>query len=303
MKAPLFAAVDPMAGGVARYVEKPDPLTVLLALRVVKAPVEAVVDPIGPGAANVAPPSVAALTEVLHANPVLVVQLSALADVEQLGIANAVTFAVDPVAFARTVFAACCARLPSVMPFVRPWNEYAPAPVRVRNPVPENPVMLSSAAPLADAELVPPLATGIGDESPEIVPPVMVEFVMLAFEIVPPETEIFGMLATPVTVRVGTVSGPDRLPPVTGRTEAKALFNSAAVRICPVLNCCALADEKTISSRSARRLIMLVSMFREQMCYRVEARRLRNRRRASGWHRCYRPQQPGKQAGKIPAPD
>jgi hypothetical protein len=58
---PAAAAVPPIAGGEARYVEKPVPLTVLDALSVENAPVEAVVLPIGPGAANVAPPSVLAL--------------------------------------------------------------------------------------------------------------------------------------------------------------------------------------------------------------------------------------------------
>jgi hypothetical protein len=58
---PAAAAVPPIAGGEARYVEKPVPVTVLDALSVVNAPVEGVVLPIGPGEANVAPPSVVAL--------------------------------------------------------------------------------------------------------------------------------------------------------------------------------------------------------------------------------------------------
>lgn len=43
------------------------------ALSVVNAPVLAVALPIGPGAANVAPPSVAALMALLHPMPVLLV--------------------------------------------------------------------------------------------------------------------------------------------------------------------------------------------------------------------------------------
>ncbi|KAK43654.1 hypothetical protein BG58_31415 [Caballeronia jiangsuensis] len=73
---------------------------------VVKAPVDAVVDPIGPGAANVAPPSWAALTDALQVKPVLMVQFSALADVLQLGMLKADGTADEAVALARTVFAA-----------------------------------------------------------------------------------------------------------------------------------------------------------------------------------------------------
>ncbi|PRG01739.1 hypothetical protein C6Q17_34925 [Burkholderia contaminans] len=76
--------------------------------------------------------------------------------------ATAVTLAVDPVALPSSVFAAICAMFESAMPFVRLWNEYAPAPVRVRKPVLENPVMLSNAVPLAVAELVPPDDTASG---------------------------------------------------------------------------------------------------------------------------------------------
>lgn len=42
---------------------------------------------------------------------------------------------------------------------VEATNEYDPAPVRDTKPIPENPVMLSSATPLAMAELVPPFET------------------------------------------------------------------------------------------------------------------------------------------------
>lgn len=106
---PAAGVVVPIAGGEARYVLKPAPLTVLVAESVVKAPVDAVVEPIGPGAANVAPPSCAALTAVLQVKPLPLVQFSALALVEQLGIAKAVGDALDPVAFARTAFAAMAA--------------------------------------------------------------------------------------------------------------------------------------------------------------------------------------------------
>ncbi|HEP6287571.1 TPA: hypothetical protein VDA67_006054 [Burkholderia vietnamiensis] len=106
MNDPAAAAVPPMAGGDARYAENPAPLTVLDADNVVKAPVLAVVEPIGPGAANVVPPSVAALMLVLHVNPVLVVYVNALEPVLQLGIATAVGDALDAVTLATTVFAA-----------------------------------------------------------------------------------------------------------------------------------------------------------------------------------------------------
>ncbi|KDR41588.1 hypothetical protein BG61_16695 [Caballeronia glathei] len=43
--------------------------------------------------------------------------------------------------------------------------------------------------------------------------------------------EIFGALRTPVTVRVGTVSGPFRTPPDSDRTFENALLSCAAVRI------------------------------------------------------------------------
>jgi hypothetical protein len=47
-----------MAGGDAKYVEKPVPLTVLDALRVVKAPAAGVVPPIAGGDAKAAPATV-----------------------------------------------------------------------------------------------------------------------------------------------------------------------------------------------------------------------------------------------------
>ncbi|WP_027798241.1 hypothetical protein [Paraburkholderia dilworthii] len=87
-----------------------DGVIVLVAWRVVNLPEAAVVPPIAPGDANVAPPSVAAFTAVLQVNPVFMVQFRALVAVLQLGIATAVGLAVDAVAFANTVLAACVAR-------------------------------------------------------------------------------------------------------------------------------------------------------------------------------------------------
>ena len=57
-----------------------DGVIALLAVIVVKEPVDAVVDPMAPGAANVPPTNVAALIDVLHAKPALAVQFSALDD-------------------------------------------------------------------------------------------------------------------------------------------------------------------------------------------------------------------------------
>jgi hypothetical protein len=49
---PAAGVVPPIAGGLARYVEKPVPLTVLDALNVVKAPAAAAVPPIAGGLAK-----------------------------------------------------------------------------------------------------------------------------------------------------------------------------------------------------------------------------------------------------------
>ena len=62
---PVNAGDASGAYGASRLV-KPTPLTVPLAERFVNAPVLGVVEPIAPGAANVAPFSVAALIVVLH---------------------------------------------------------------------------------------------------------------------------------------------------------------------------------------------------------------------------------------------
>ncbi|AQW29132.1 hypothetical protein B0B51_03285 [blood disease bacterium A2-HR MARDI] len=85
---------------------KPAPLTVLVALSVVNAPLPGVVLPIAPGAANVALPSVPALTAVLQLKPLALVQFSALALVLQLGTATAAGAAFEPVAFPSTELAA-----------------------------------------------------------------------------------------------------------------------------------------------------------------------------------------------------
>lgn len=84
----------------------PAPAVTVVPLRVVKAPVEGVPEPIGPGEANVAPPNCAALTAVLQANPVAVVYCKALAEVLHDGKATAVGVAEDAVTFATTVLAA-----------------------------------------------------------------------------------------------------------------------------------------------------------------------------------------------------
>jgi hypothetical protein len=55
VKAPELAAVFPIEGGDARYVEKPVPDTVLLADNVVNAPVDGLEPPIG--VASMVPPS------------------------------------------------------------------------------------------------------------------------------------------------------------------------------------------------------------------------------------------------------
>lgn len=103
----------------------------------------------------------AVIRPVLQVHPVPGVQLIALTDVLQLGIENATKFAVEPVALESTVLAATCARFPSVMPLVALWNAYVPAPVRVRKPVAENPVMLSRHVPLAVPQFVPPFTAGV----------------------------------------------------------------------------------------------------------------------------------------------
>ena len=82
----------------------------MLAERAVNAPVLAVVLPIGPGAANVALPSVAALMAPLQVNPVLVVHVSAPLEPLQFGTASAVGLALEPVPLPTTVFAGWVAR-------------------------------------------------------------------------------------------------------------------------------------------------------------------------------------------------
>jgi hypothetical protein len=118
--------------------------------------------------------------------PVPLVYCSALVDVEQLGIANAVGDALAAVAFASTVFAACDASEPGAI-----------KPGAVNVPVTVSPAMVGAVAsttlpdPVDAVAPVPPDATGSGDVRPEIVPPVMavpdiVPPLMVAFVIEPP---------------------------------------------------------------------------------------------------------------------
>ncbi|UEP18737.1 hypothetical protein vBSbQDWS_24 [Shewanella phage vB_Sb_QDWS] len=118
-----------------------------------KAPLPGVPKPIEPGAANVAPPSVAALTAELQANPVPDVYVSALDDVEQLGSAVAVGDAIEPVTFASTLFAACVARSPVV---TRPVA--VSAPVIVGEAIVGDVDRTALPVPVALVAPVPPLA-------------------------------------------------------------------------------------------------------------------------------------------------
>jgi hypothetical protein len=98
----LFGVVAPLP---PRTIAAPDPV-LAVALTTIVAPLVAefviVTAPVKLGDAKGA-----ALA--LHVKPVPLVYCSALVDVEQLGIANAVGDALDPVTFATTVFAACAA--------------------------------------------------------------------------------------------------------------------------------------------------------------------------------------------------
>ena len=70
---PVKFATTVLAASVAKYGRVTEPLAsvnVPLDERLVNEPVDGVVEPIGPGAANVAPPNVAAFTLELHPNPV-----------------------------------------------------------------------------------------------------------------------------------------------------------------------------------------------------------------------------------------
>jgi hypothetical protein len=96
----------------------------IVPVSVVNAPVDAVVEPTGPGAANVVPPSVAALMLELQANPDPLVHFRALAEVLQLGTESAVGDAVDPVPLPIIVFADWVARSAAVT-----------SPVAVNDPV------------------------------------------------------------------------------------------------------------------------------------------------------------------------
>lgn len=87
----------------------PLPLTVLLALSVVNAPLLGVALPIVPGAAQELLRSVVALSVVLQVKPAPEVYVSAFEVALQLGMTKAVGDADEPVTFATTVFAACAA--------------------------------------------------------------------------------------------------------------------------------------------------------------------------------------------------
>lgn len=137
----------------------------------------------GPGVAKVPPPSVAALTDALQVKPVPDVHVSALAEVLQPGIENAVGDADEVVAFARTVFAACAARSAVV---TRPVAVKAPVIVglaivgelaRTAEPVPVDVPVLSSVPLVGRVILVDPVVVNVNGFAPEVVrfpPSVMV---------------------------------------------------------------------------------------------------------------------------------
>jgi hypothetical protein len=117
-----------MVGAVALTSSLPLRLNWVLPPTVVPVMAAGVVPPMAPGAANVAPPSCAALMEVLQPKPVFVVQISALAEVEHEPTLRSVSLAVPDVALPLTVFVAAWARMALVTRFVqvlvsepRPW--------------------------------------------------------------------------------------------------------------------------------------------------------------------------------------
>lgn len=71
----------------------------------------------------------------------------------QLGIENAVTLAVEPVALASTVFAACCASWPSATPFVA--TDTVTLPVAPLTAIPEPAMTESTIEVHADAVVGP----------------------------------------------------------------------------------------------------------------------------------------------------
>jgi hypothetical protein len=139
----------------------PAPLTVPLAESEVNAPVLVVVDPMGPGAANVAPPSVAALMDVLQAAPDPLAHVSALDAVLHPGMGKAVGLALEPVAFARIVFAACAAKAPGAI-----------SPVAVRLPVTVNPEMDGDVARTGEPDPVTAFARPVATPVPRPETPV-----------------------------------------------------------------------------------------------------------------------------------
>ena len=115
----------------------------MLAESAVKVPLPAVVPPMAPGAANVAPPSIEALIVVLQPKPVPEVAVSALEDVLHDGTETAVGLALDPVMFAITVFAACAEISAGVT-----------RPVAVRLPVTVGPAIVGAVARTGEPEPV-----------------------------------------------------------------------------------------------------------------------------------------------------
>ncbi|KVF38044.1 hypothetical protein WJ09_03115 [Burkholderia vietnamiensis] len=90
--------------------------------------------------------------ELAHAKPVPDVQRSALLAPLQLGIANAVGLAVEPVTFATTVLAACVARAGSV---TRPVAVSEPVTLRFVNVA-----AFGFVPPMTDPLIVPPVIVG-----------------------------------------------------------------------------------------------------------------------------------------------
>lgn len=138
---------------------------------VVNAPLPAVVPPILPGDAKVAPPRVAALIELLHESPLPFVYKRAFVAPEQEGTENAAGAADPPVKFPSTVLADCADKLEGEI--VPEGNMAVPVTVNVgtiRGPVRVPPEIgkapKAAAAPLAVEDPVPPREIGMGEVYP-----------------------------------------------------------------------------------------------------------------------------------------
>jgi hypothetical protein len=107
VKAPVLAEVAPI--DVLLIV--PPPMVADGVLSDENAPLLVETEPIGPGAENVAPPSVTALMVALHPKPEPAVYTSADEEPTQFETETAVGVAVDPVLLPRTVFAPIGAKL------------------------------------------------------------------------------------------------------------------------------------------------------------------------------------------------